>query len=155
MLRRCAVLYCCSFLDVAGSAPEPAVTSSTFLGVADCDAIAVWHGDAFLACHSPEARLPILVQGPKPIPNMMSAYVLRLNLKAGKLVYAARIGGAGFTGAFRIRVDRHGFAYVVGFTKARDFPTTPDAVQRRFAGGDSDAFLVKLNSHGQLVYATL
>jgi Beta-propeller repeat len=41
---------------------------------------------------------------------------------------------------------------VVGFTKLRDFPTTPNALQRQFGGGDSDAFL--LAPGGQVVYAT-
>lgn len=155
MFRQVAVVFCCAYFVAADSVREPAVTSSTFLGVADCDGIAAWHGDAFLACHSPEARLPITVQGSGTASNPMSAYVLRLNPKTGKLVYAVRIGGAGVTPAFRIKVDEHGFAYITGLTGAHDFPTTPDAVQRRFAGGDSDAFLVKLNPRGQVVYATL
>jgi len=128
---------------------------STLLGVADCDGVAAWHGDAFLACHSPESRLPIGVRGTPPVPNMMSAYVLRLNLKTGKLVYATRIGGADFTAAFRVKVDAQGFAYATGLTRARDFPSTPDALQPRFAGGDSDAFLVKLTPAGDIAYATL
>jgi hypothetical protein len=84
----------------------------------------------------------------------MGAYIIRLNLKTGKLVYATRIEGGDFEAAFRVKVDRHGFAYAVGLTKARDFPTTPDAVQRQFGGGDSDAFLVKLDPGGRIAYAT-
>ena len=155
MLRCNALLFCCSVLVAVAAAEQPTITFSTFLGVADCDGIAVWHGDAFLACHSPESLFPSDLQGPKPVPNVMSAYVLRLNLKKGKLVYAACVGGGDFTGAFRIKIDERGFAYVVGFTKTHAFPTTPDAVQRQFGGGDSDAFLVKVTPSGQIVYATL
>src|SRR5271156_871294 len=124
MLRWGVLPFCCITFAAAGAAGEPTVTLSTFLGVADCDGVTAWRGDAFLACHSPESRLPADVMVAKPVPNVMSAYVIRLNLKAGKLIYATRIGGNGFTGAFRIKVDQQGFAYVVGFTKARDFPTT-------------------------------
>jgi hypothetical protein len=156
MFRLSALPFCCAVLAATVAAAQPPkVTFSTFLGVADCDGVAVWHGDAFLACHSPESRLTAEVQGPTSAPNGMSAYVLRLNVKTGKLVYASRIGGSDFTGAFRIKVDQQGSAYVVGFTKAHDFPTTPDAVQRQFAGGDSDAFLVKVTPTGKVVYATL
>jgi hypothetical protein len=155
MWRCCAFLSTCLFLAGADSVREPAITFSTLLGVADCDGVAAWQHDVFLACHSPESRLPVQVHGAGPTSHVTSAYVLRLNVKSGKLLYATRIGGADFTGAFRIKVDLHGSAFVVGFTKAHDFPTTPDAVQRRFAGGDSDAFLVKLNPLGEIVYATL
>lgn len=140
------------------AASPPAQTSafrlSTYLGVADCDGIAAWHDDVFLACHSPQARLPIVARGSGPIPGMMNAYVLRIDTKAGKLVYATSLGGKGFTGAFRIKVDSQGFAYAVGFTQAPDFPTTPDAIQPRFGGGDSDGFLVKLTPKGRIVYST-
>jgi hypothetical protein len=138
----------------AGAAEQPAITFSTYLGIADCDAVAAWHGDAFLACHSPGNRLAH-VQGPEPLANVMGGYVLRLNVKTGKLIYATNIGGSDFTAALRIKVDRQGFAYAVGLTRARDFPTTPDALQRQFAGGDTDAFLVKVAPSGQVVYATL
>lgn len=142
-------------LFAAAATQEPAVIFTTFLGVADCDGVATWRGDAFLACHSPESKLPANIQGSSAAPNVMSGYVLRLNLKTGKIIYATRIGGEDFTALFRIKVDEKGFAYAAGFTKSRNFQTTPDAVQRKFGGGDSDAILVKIAPTGKVVYATL
>jgi hypothetical protein len=53
------------------------------------------------------------------------------------------------------RLDsRTGSAYVTGFTRSTNFPTTPGAVQTTFRGGD-DAFVAKLNATGTaLLYST-
>ncbi len=149
-----AAVFCLAGMFAATSGREPALVFSTLVGVADCDGIAAWQGDAYLACHSPGSRLPVSVQGEGGPPDVMSGYVLRLNLKTGKLVYATRVGGPEFSALFRIKVDEKGFAYAAGLTRSREFATTADAVQRRFGGGESDAMLVKLAPTGEVVYAT-
>jgi len=40
-------------------------------------------------------------------------------------------------------------------TQSADFPTTPDAVQREFAGPRRDVFVLKLDAAGKIVYSTL
>jgi len=127
---------------------------ATYLGLADCDGIAEWHGDLFLACHSVLNQLPRQAAEPAQRESKGDAYVVRLNPTNGKLVYATLLGGNGYSAAFRIKVDRKGFAYATGITRARDFPTTLDAVQRSFGGGQSDAFVVKLAPDGRIVYST-
>ena len=126
------------------------------LEIADCDDVAFGpEGDLYLACHSPEDRLQIDVRGAKAVPDEMDGYVLRFNPQTGKLIYATRIGGSSIDAALRVKVDRAGFAYATGLTKSGDFPVTADALQAKFGGGDSDAFLVKLAPDGQIAYATL
>lgn len=157
-----ALLYLAFFASVL-AAQAPTVILSTYLGVADCDGVALGpNGDLYLACHSHTSYLPIEAKPPKqpatkcdsdPEP-CFDAYVLRLDPKKGKLIYATRIGGSEYDGAFRIKVDRSGFAYAVGLTRSRDFPTTANALQKQYGGGDSDAFLVKVAPDGQVVYAT-
>ena len=133
----------------------PALTGQIYLGVADCDDVAIGpSGDLYLACHTPSDRLPIEVKAFERSKGGMEAYVLRFNPKTDKLVYATRIAGSDYDNAIRIKVDEHGFAYSTGFTKSRDFRTTPDATQKEYAGGDSDAFLVKLAPDGKVVYST-
>src|SRR6266571_8365209 len=125
------------------------------LEIADCDDVAFGpEGDLYLACHSPEDRLQIAVKGTKAVPDEMDGYVLRFNPRTGKLIYATRIGGSSIDAALRVKVDRAGFAYATGLTKSGDFPVTADALQAKFGGGDSDAFLVKLAPDGQIAYAT-
>jgi hypothetical protein len=80
---------------LAAQGPKPIF--STFLGVADCDGIALGaNGDVYLACHSPSNHLTIDARPPK-LPasdDDFDAYVLRLNPKSGKLIYATRVGAA-------------------------------------------------------------
>ena len=85
MLRLTAAL-CFATLIVGADAPEPIMAWSTYLGVADCDSVAVWQGDAFLACHSPEDRLAVPVQGADEGSRVMDAYVLRLDPNEKRLV---------------------------------------------------------------------
>jgi hypothetical protein len=152
-----ARLTCIVLFATALAAQTPTPIFSTFLGVADCDGIALGaNGDVYLACHSPSNHLSIDAKPPKPpaFEDDLDAYVLRLNPKSGKLIYATRVGGSAYDEASRIKVDKDGFAYVVGFTKSHDFPATANALQTRFGGGDSDAFLLKVAPNGQIVYAT-
>jgi hypothetical protein len=151
------LFVCLASAILALTAKGQAVTFSTYLGVADCDGIALGsNGDLYLACHSPSNRLPIEAKPPKQpeAEGDFDAYVLRLNPQTGKLIYATRIGGSKYDEAAKIKVDRNGFSYVVGMTKSLDFPTTPNALQPQYGGGDSDGFLVKVAPDGQVVYAT-
>jgi hypothetical protein len=68
-------------------------------------------------------------------------------------------GGRGYSMDYGVRIaaDDAGNAYVVGtsYPYGTPFPTTAGAFQRTSAGGLSDAFVVKLNPSGGLVYSTL
>ena len=153
-MPRWTILPCCAALAVAAAGPRPELAWTAFLGVADCDSVALWRGEAFLACHSPEIRLPVQVSGSQAQGDLMGAYVLRLDPNRGTFVYATRIQGQAFTAALRIKVDADGFASVTGLTKGEGLPVSGDAAQPRFAGGESDAFLVRLSPRGQIVYST-
>ena len=95
----------------------------------------------------PHDRLPRKIHGAKSIPDEMDAYVLRFNPRTGALVFATRIGGRSYDGAWRVSLDRQGHAYVTGLTKSADFPTTADALQPDLRG-NSDAFLVEVGPVG-------
>ena len=84
------------------------------------------------------------------------AFVSKLNPSGSGLVYSTFLEGSmrenGNTGD--IAVDPLGNAYVSGYTASTDFPTA-NAVQGAFGGGNSDAFVAKLNPAGSgLVYST-
>ncbi|MCY4594980.1 MAG: hypothetical protein OXC19_09300 [Bryobacterales bacterium] len=84
----------------------------------------------------------------------MAAYVLRLDLDRGRLVYATRVQADGLTAALRIEIDDEGCAHVTGLTKGGGLPVSENAVQPRYGGGASDAFFVSLAPGGQVVYGT-
>ena len=82
---------------------------------------------------------------------------------SGSLVYLTYLGGSANDVALALAVDATGNAYVAGHTNSTDFPTTPGALQTKYAGGGGgniinpggDTFVAKLNSSGsQLVYST-
>jgi hypothetical protein len=86
--------------------------------------------------------------------NGEDAFVVKLNATGSKLIYSTYLGGKGFDKAQGIAIDKGGHAYVTGWTTSRDFPTTRDALDRRFRGGE-DGFVAKLSADGSaLAYST-
>jgi hypothetical protein len=84
----------------------------------------------------------------------MDAVVVKIDVRTGRLVWATRTGGSDWDAVGDIYVARDGSIYALGSTRSADFPTTPDAVQRRFGGPDRDGILLKLDSKGKIVYST-
>ena len=83
------------------------------------------------------------------------AFIAKFTPDGQKLVYSTVLGGGDVDYADRIAVDDSGNAYIAGTTYSRNFPTTPQAAQRSFGGGDRDGFVAKFSAEGKLVYATL
>ena len=70
------------------------------------------------------------------------------------LEYASYLGGGGEDQSPGIAVDSGGSAFVAGFTASLDFPSA-SPLQPANAGGDYDAFVLKLDPSGSsVVYAT-
>ena len=140
------------FLAAAVLAPHAngsRVISSFHLDVDDCDDVAADTRSLYFACHSTHAP------GVAPAnPPNMDAWVAKLDRHSGKILYLTRLGGEGVDIAVRIRLDSRGRAYVTGFTGSRDFPTTADAFQRVYGGGESDAFLAVIGVEGEIVYSS-
>ena len=68
------------------------------------------------------------------------------------------LGGTANDEGYKIAVDHSGMAYVTGYTKSSNFPTTSGAFQTAFGGGQSNAFVAKLDptksGSASLVYST-
>ena len=91
--------------------------------------------------------------------SVVSGFVLELNpfglSGPVSLVYSTFLGGTtGDTSANGIAVDRHGLIYVIGSTKATDFPLT-DSAYMGVTWGPQDAFLCQIDPNaGVLNYST-
>jgi hypothetical protein len=82
------------------------------------------------------------------------AFVTKLNSFGSALIYSTYLGGGTEVTSQGIAVDVAGNAYVTGVT-LDGYPTTLEAVQPTFGGGDDDAFVTKLNPMGSaLIYST-
>jgi len=126
-------------------------------GTDDCDGITLDRaGDIYLACHSDSASFAgSAARAPAGSRAAMDAVVVKIEARTGKLVWATRIGGSGWDAAGDLEVAPDGSIIVLGQTESPDFPTTRDAVQRRFGGPRRDVFVLKLDAGGKIVYSTL
>ncbi len=113
-------------------------------------------GNAYLAGFSLGSQFPLT---PGAFDDGSNNWLAKLNAAGTALVYSAHVT----VGGGKIAVDADGNTYFAGYTSSPDFPTTPDALQKVFAGGDpidgcgydSDAFVTKLNAAGTaLIYST-
>jgi Beta-propeller repeat/PASTA domain len=144
-------------LDAAGSS----LGYSTYLGGGDGAGIAVdGAGNAYVTGSTDSANFPTTTGafdrslGPFFAPD---AFVTKLNRAGSALAYSTYLGAGSleYGYAIAIAVDGAGSAYVTGSTDSKFFPTTADAFDRRFGGGDFDAFVTKLNATGSaLAYST-
>jgi uncharacterized protein (TIGR03437 family) len=90
-----------------------------------------------------------------PPGSLLHLFVAKLNPDGTKLEYAAVIGGGAEDQARAIALDAAGNVYLTGITFSTDFPVTGDALQPNFAGGNTDAFVVKLSADGsRLLYSS-
>jgi len=82
-------------------------------------------------------------------------YVTKMNSSGSALLYSTYLGGNGYVNPRDLTLDSWGCVYVTGNTNSTDFPTTPDAVQPSFGGGEGDGFVTRLNATGSaLLYST-
>ncbi len=133
---------------------------STYLGGSDLDVgggIAVDRsGNAYVTGYTFSTDFPTVnpVQPENGGGGYSDAFVAKLNPSGSALVYSTYLGGNNYDQGVGIAVDASGNAYVTGYTISTDFPTM-NPVQPTYAGGQSDAFVAKLNASGSaLVYST-
>lgn len=131
---------------------------STYLGGRSADVgygIALdAEGNAYLTGDTRSIDFPLVGAFQTFLAGASDVFVAKLRSDGGQLVYSTYIGGRGGERGLGIAVDTSGNAYVTGFTNSTDFPVV-NALQPRFAGGNADAFVLKLNSTGSaLIYST-
>ena len=73
---------------------------------------------------------------------------------AGGIIYSTYLGGTRGEDAGGIAVDHLGNVYVTGTTESPDFPTTAVGTNRTVQG-NTDAFVTKFSSDGDVLYSTL
>ena len=104
-------------------------------------------GNAFLGGSSNPSALPPTAGA---YSNSGSAFVAKLDASGSKLTFVTYLGGSGASDIVHgIALDFSGNIYAAGTTGAADFPvTSPFAHTGVGAGGNSGAFLVKLDPAG-------
>jgi hypothetical protein len=90
--------------------------------------------------------------------HLVSAFVIKVDPAGASAEYLTSITGADPDGedyALDLVLDADKNIYVTGLTSSEDFPTTPGAFDQTHNGGLNDAWLVKLNPAGGVVFSTL
>ncbi|MCS6904366.1 MAG: SBBP repeat-containing protein [Bacteroidia bacterium] len=80
-------------------------------------------------------------------------FAVKLN-NNGQLVWATLFGGATDDVAYEIAIDNANNLIVTGYTTGPEFPAFGGAFQNTFAGGETDAIVVKFNENGVPLWAT-
>jgi len=141
-------------LNAAGSA----LVYSTYLGGIGEDwgrGIAVdSSGSAYVMGYTSSPNFPTASPLQAASGGNTDAFVAKLNPAGSALVYSTYLGGSALDLGFGIAVESSGSAYVTGYTQSTNFPTA-SPLQPTYGGGDTDAFVAKLNAPGSaLVYST-
>ena len=83
-------------------------------------------------------------------------FVTKLDSTGTKLIYSTFLGGLSNDMGKSIVLDNQRNAYVTGYTKSTDFPTTAGAFSDSLVGIRMDVFVTKINSLGSaLIFSTL
>lgn len=124
------------------------------VGTDDSDVVTVDSmGNTYLGCHSTSKNLPGAHNYPYKLKGGMDAFIVKLDNQGGKVDYLTHLGGRKWDAIQGIVSDSKGNIYAVGTTYSSDFPIKSNAFQSKF-GGKSDAFVVKLNPKGKVVWST-
>ena len=136
---------------------DPLFAYSTYLGGSGNDGgvkIAVdGSGNAYVTGHTTSTNFPTIGAAQPLYGGSGDVFVAKLNAAGTALVYSTYLGGSSSDSGQGIAVDANGKAYVTGSTSSLDFPTTANAAQPVYGGGN-DAFLSVLDSTGALAYST-
>lgn len=128
---------------------DPVIECATYLGGENIDApgavalgpdgtvtVAGWTmSDAFEKACPPGQRFS----------GFIDCFVMNLSPELDRCHGLVFVGGAEVDGAFGVAVDADGVTTVAGNTTSLNYPTTGDAYQRNFGGGDGDGFLFQLS----------
>lgn len=135
---------------------DPLIWSSSIAGYDKGYSVAVdGSGSAFVAGSSESPDYPVTT-GPYDISynDNIDAVVTKMNETGSALVYSTFIGGNGEDEAYGIAIDAGGNACITGTTKSSDYPVTAGSYDVSY-NGQSDVFVTKLNSAGNLlIYST-
>jgi hypothetical protein len=80
-------------------------------------------------------------------------FLVKMDLTCSRVIFSMRIGSSSIDSGNDIALDSSGNIYICGQTYAGDFPTTSNAYSRTFTGY-YDAFMMKFNPTGALLYST-
>ncbi len=74
--------------------------------------------------------------------------VFKMTSQLDSMIWGSYLGGRNDDAIYSIDVTEDGTVYVAGGTDSRNFPTTSNALSRRFNGGGADGFVAAIHPNG-------
>jgi hypothetical protein len=105
-------------------------------------------GNIYLTGLTQSSNFPISATAKQKGYTQWEGFISKLNPSGTGIVYSTYIGGSAYDYGMGIDVDKNGIAVVVGNTRSTNLPVTSGAKQPTNAGGNYDAFVVKVNADG-------
>jgi len=127
--------------------PEFAATYLGGIGNEFCEAIAVDDaGNIYVAGNTHSLDFPTTEGTYNRDPKGKSdVFIAKFDKNLERLIAATLIGGSQDECAYTMLFDPSGYLYVAGYTSSADFPTTEHAYDKKYNGGDGDAFILKMD----------
>ncbi|MCC2672292.1 MAG: hypothetical protein K0Q72_4764, partial [Armatimonadetes bacterium] len=134
---------------------DPLLNYSTYLGGNGADAgnaaAADASGNAYLTGTTASLDFPTSAAAQGAKLGTTDAFVSKLNPAGNALIYSTYLGGAASESGLGIVVDVNDGATITGETTSANFPVTSGPAY----GGNSDAFVTRLDGSGAPVFSTL
>jgi len=113
-------------------------------------------GTLILAGFCGSSDFPLVPPGMRPPGTGRSdGFLTRLSGDGTRFVFSRLLGGSGSENLLMPVSDADGNIWVVGSTGSPDPPVTPDALQKRFGGGQQDGLLAAFSADGaKLLYCS-
>jgi uncharacterized protein (TIGR03437 family) len=135
------------------------VTSSYFGGEAARDdeaglgiAVDRWQR-VYVTGYTASSAFPTVNALQRDFGGVEDAFLVKFDLNAPQVLFSTFLGGSRADGARGIALDSFGNPYITGYTLSANFPPQ-NALQSQY-GGNSDAFVSKLNANGTaLIFST-
>jgi len=124
--------------------------ASTYLGGNGhefCEAIAIDdEGNIYVAGNTRSLDFPTTKGAYNRNPKGKSdVFIAKFDNELKTLLASTLIGGDEDECAYTMLFDPQGYVYVAGYTSSEDFPTTEQAYDKNYNGGDGDAFILKMD----------
>jgi len=143
------VSMCCEGCRIDRDLIKPEF-ASTYLGGKGhefCEAVAVDdEGNIYVAGNTRSPDFPITEGAYNRDPKGKSdVFIAKFDNELKTLLASTLIGGEEDECAYTMLFDPRGYVYVAGYTSSEDFPTTEQAYDKDYNGGDGDAFILKMD----------